>query len=244
MAVEPRTKKRGRTAGFDGIQPMLSNETLLKLVETATTLPAAEYTREKMLDYFDRFNLTEKSDLVIKEFDKLVDFAATGEPSSAGPWAGTPPPTRFERFQAQNAVKALNEVTEQQVLFEYAISDKTEMIRGYSSQGKPLGEQRSEVFDKLLNAWLAENRMVSKQGVVYEADENGVIKKDSEGQPKRADADRLRQMIADKQQGLSAFISRQNGKVELSIKSYPYQAPQAAQKATPEQESEQGISQP
>ena len=113
---------------------------------------------------------------------------------------------------------------------DFAISDLAKLIRGFSADGKALNEALLNTLDKLLNAWFARNNLISKDSVIHEGNEQGEILKDAAGQPKKAQVERVKQLILDNKEGFKQFLEEKGIKAEIQQHKFPEQKP-AAQKA-------------
>lgn len=113
------------------------------------------------------------------------------------------------------------------IKMDYGISDEAEMKRIYSVNGQPVSEQMQDNCDKLLNGWLASHDKITRNGIIYQANEKGEPKM-NQGQPVKANVDELRALFSDPNAGFVKSLAK-NG-MEFSIQEHPYpkSAPAAA----------------
>lgn len=78
-----------------------------------------------------------------------------------------------------------------------------------------LDEQTVAALDKLFNAWLALNGLVSKGGVLYLADNFGNILCDEQKRQKKADPQQFRALIADPDKGFQAYTAKKGMNISL-----------------------------
>ncbi len=94
---------------------------------------------------------------------------------------------------------------------------------GYLVEPKPLSDEIVAAMDKLFNAWLAENSLISKGGVIYEGDKNGNIKQNKQNEPIKADPIMLRQKInSNDADGFAHYVQHHNKAVHLTIRLQEY----------------------
>ncbi|MFC3909100.1 hypothetical protein ACFORL_08435 [Legionella dresdenensis] len=145
----------------------------------------------------------------------------------SNPWEGEMPNrSGFENLQrnvSQDSAKAIiDELAGKSVKIDYAIETNfAQLVRGFSSEGAPLDPALQKKLDYLLNAWLAEKQVVNDESVLYQADSKGQTVTDKAGKPSRADAERIRQLIEDKQEGLAKFYADRGVKVQMQQRPFP-----------------------
>jgi hypothetical protein len=174
---------------------------------------------------------------VVAEVAQLRDYASFLERVRGNPWLGnTMKPvgkdTDFHNFQEYLANKAGSVIHEKNLVMDCAISDNAEFIRGYTSDGQPLGDVTTDALDKLFNAWLATQRIetadgqvidfISKDGFIYKA-VNGEIIQDMQGTPVKVDPNEFRVLLSEQATGFEAFVRKNNKDVEhVAIHLHPY----------------------
>ncbi|STX50237.1 Dot/Icm secretion system substrate [Legionella busanensis] len=224
-----------------------NKDAILKALEVASLSPeAAKYLCERLSETFSKVKI-EASNEVWERVRQFAENVSIRYGKSSDPWTGRPDDikTDFENAQHNMAVALLDEVSpslaDGQLNMDFAISDDAQLLRAFSLNEKPLDAKTATAMDTLFNSWLAENEMVSQDSVIYEADRNGRIKEDKNGQPTKANAERVRQLIADRDNGFAPFLNdkfkahtpHQNLKASVQQHAYPEQAPVVEQPAEP-----------
>ena len=95
--------------------------------------------------------------------------------------------------------------------------------------GIDLDDKNVAEMDTLFNAWLATNQLISKDGNIYEATEDGQIKLDQSGKPVRLEANAIREQIGNQTSGFEQFMQKMNDSVQITIQQQPYPEQPAAQ---------------
>ncbi len=146
----------------------------------------------------------------VKEFAKYTEFKLR---SSNEPWLGQiRDSSDYKNMQAEAALSAahsldsMNLGTTNSVAFEFAFSDKSEFLRGYSADSQSLTGESLKSMDTLFNAFLAENNMVSDGSVLYESNEQGKPKLDAQGNKIKVDAQTARDVINDPEKGYVKYM--------------------------------------
>ena len=175
---------------------------------------------------------------VIQEVLKLLDYAVFLANLRSNPWAlgelqaPVTEATDFDYFQIYLAHRAASQLEQKDITMDCAISDNSEFIRGYSSNGKPVDNQGSDSVDKLLNAWLAamkfqneggqEYNLISKDGVIYKAHKATILENEA-GEPLRVSPPVFKSVLALDNGGLEEFVKKHNHSVEsIKIQQHPY----------------------
>jgi hypothetical protein len=173
-------------------------DAISKCMNLATTAEAAEYLKNSANEIYLKAGLS-KDEAIKNVLDILTaheDYIKLAT-DHRNTWAGKPPTTVFEKRQedlAAQASKILGErVTD--VKLDFALSDDSQLLRGYSSNGEPLDESSVAAMDKLFNAMLAEHQMISKGGTIYQGTKNGEIETDKNGELKKADPQEVKAKI-------------------------------------------------
>lgn len=186
-------------------------DTLTKCMDVATTPEAAQYF---LAGYEECVKAAKKSgeEVVQKILGTIRGFVEFVVGKSAGDyWSGKEPPTAFQKYQQTLAANATQALGEKHIILDFSVSDQSELMRGYSTDDGTLDEKGTDAMDKLFNAWLTENHMISKGGVIYEGTKNGEVKQDNDGNPVRANPDLLREKVGDDKHGFEQYVSK-NGK--------------------------------
>lgn len=188
---------------------MPTEKVLLDIAEVAGTAEAADYyeaqlerilVKEKLLGTWGE---TLNS---VKEFARCTKNKFL---SSAQIWRGESPDSGFMNMQTAEVTKSLKDITvagteaEEPVTFHFSISDQAELLRGYFLGDALIDEPLVAHYDVLLNAYLAGEKVVSLDGVLYECTANGEIKQDAKGNDLRANPERARELLGE---GFEAYL--------------------------------------
>lgn len=174
---------------------------------------------------------------VIQEVVKLLDYAKFIVTLRGNPWVlgDTILPmsaeTDFDYFQIYLAHGAATQLQVKDVTLDCAISDESNFIRGYSSDGKPLDNKTVDSLDKLFNSWLATMKFESNDGATYNLiSKDGAIFKatkatiwlDNQGEPVRVDPEEFKSLLDRKNNGLEAYIQEQNKDIGITIQQHEF----------------------
>ncbi|WP_133131156.1 hypothetical protein [Legionella yabuuchiae] len=196
--------------------PVPSSDSVRKCVEIITNADAAEELVTTLKQQLEKAKLTSKfSDLIehAQQFAEYVRLKST----QGDPWSGTLADfTGFQQYQTALAEISAKQLSHEKITFDVAISNDAEILRGYSSEGQPVGDEESEELDRLYNGWLAEKGMLTRNGIIYEATNDGRIKADTSGREKRADAEKIRRLITDPKEGFSVYVQEKNKAIQIT----------------------------
>ncbi|GGI93404.1 hypothetical protein [Legionella impletisoli] len=196
--------------------PVPSSDSVRKCVEIITNPDAAEELVITLRQQLEKAKLASKFSELIEHAEQFADFVRL-KSTQGDPWSGSLAEfTGFQQYQAALAELSIKELKHEDITFDVAISDGAEILRGYSTNGDPLSDEESEELDKLYNAWLAEKGMLTKDGIIYEATQDGRIKEEASGQAKRADAEKIRQLISDSKEGFSAYVKSKSSTTQIT----------------------------
>jgi len=221
------------------------DEILSAMKVAETSVEGAEYLFSRFKKILTEAKILDKSQDMLEVVKNFVDFVRFKLTAREQPWAGQiVKTTDFKNMQenigydaAKKLESLLNERQQQDIKLDIAISDSAQLLRGYSAAGKPLDAKTLEFFDKLFNAWLADKGIVSKDSILYEANEYGEIKTDLQGQQIRAQTDEIKQLISDKEVGFEKYL--ENKGIEISSQQHVY--PDAKNEAKKQQEVQQAL---
>ncbi|MCC5791487.1 MAG: hypothetical protein JJT82_02600 [Legionellaceae bacterium] len=187
-----------------------------------------------------------------KVVQKMRDFLEDG-----ARFDGQDPPTPFQAFQHARQVSSIDDLQtvaseQQQVRMLCQVDEDAKMLRAYFLDGQLLkndseqGKQQIQKMDALVQAWMAENNIFYKNSVLYQADDNGKIQQDSQGQDIRLDAQDFMKKIEAPEGGLQAYLHASGLNAAVDSRTAPdpavqhtastgqSAAPSAAQAALPE----------
>ena len=229
----PLVRDRGGKAGT-----LPDAEAITQAMQLSTTAEAATYLYEEFEQLIAKAKLlTQEAVIRVKDILKIhADNVGLAAQDNGNVWAGKPPSTNFKKFQdelVKDASKFINEQAAKDINLDFAVSNNSELLRGYSSNNEPLDPKTVDAMDSLFNAWLAEKMMICKDGVIYEGvyDKEGQlkIKQDASDNPGsegvRANAVNLRQMITSAD-GFQQYVHQHNksAKIVIQERDYPGQA--------------------
>ena len=203
-------------------------EALLDAMSVAeTSVEAAEYLATQFKEVLTKAKMLDKYADILQKVEDFAQYTKFKLLSNSQPWAGqTFSSTDFNNMQANIAIDAAKNLenmhigTENNVVFDFAINNQSEFLRGYSTEGKALNNKSVESMDKLFSAWLAENNLISKDSSLYKSDKNGKIVSE-EGQNIKANAEEVKALISDPEKGFEKYLSSKGIQVTTQQQQYP-----------------------
>lgn len=223
-----------RKVGYKG--PLPSPESLNKAVAVASNqLETLQYLATNLYKSLEKSRLVKDCEQLINEVDKLVANAQFNEDNQVNAWLGNVKKvlaanniSDFASFHHFLASLSAAKLDQQSVVLDCAVSDASEFIRGYSNEeGNALDGDELQAMDTLFNAWLADNGMLSKGGVIYQATASGDIAQDKKGNELLVPAEKLRTLL-DKTTEYADFVQKNNKAVQVLVRVHPFDAPTAA----------------
>ena len=207
---------------------------------------SADYLLTRLIEKLRSVGLLDKAHDLVEKVREFVDIVQQQHNLRGEPWSAdlACERTDFQNLQAklaQEARESLTATISEPMKMDFALSDMSQFLRGYSVDGKPLDPALLDSCDKLFNAWLAENNLLSKQGDIYEITDDGKIRLDENGLPVKADPAKFKQLFTDPAKGFQAYLAKKS--IQLTIQEHPYpeEKPKAAQtikqKETPQASS-------
>ena len=201
---------------------------LNKAIEVAgNQIETLAYFATNLQESLIKGGLVKECKQLLEEVKKLVDNAQFREDNKGNPWLGDVAQipvineTDFNLFQKFLATTSATELKEDKVILDCALSDSAEFLRAYSNEKGEL----LDAIDTLFNAWLAENNMISKGGVIYAGTAQGDILEDKKGNPVAVPAEKLRAMLNTGE--FAQFVQKNNPAVQVNVRLHQYEAPQA-----------------
>lgn len=85
----------------------------------------------------------------------------------------------------------------------------------------PVDEQTTEALDKIFNAWLAANKIISHNGKLYQSDDQGQILYDAKNNPITVIPEQFKLLIVDPIKGIDAYATQQGIHIHPVIRDYP-----------------------
>lgn len=217
-----------------------SAERLIQCMQLATTAEASTYLYQQATKIFAKMRDQAPVQQVIDNLKLQADTATLVEENKdAGIWSGKPRAPDFAVLQSGLSSKAAAVITEMMgsrttnVTFDYAVGAAAQFLRGYSKDGLPLPDEVVAELDTLFSSWLSENNMISKGGVIYQADENGQIKKDAKGNPAVVDVDKLRERISNNADGFERYVEKNSKTIQLKAQEQAYPEAEKKEEVTP-----------
>lgn len=197
-----------------------NSDAITKCMNLSTTTEAAEYLEKSANEIYNKAGLSDDPGIkkVLEILVQHKDYIRLAT-DNRNTWLGKPPTTVFEKRQDDLAAQASKLMGEKaaSVRLDFALSEDSQLLRGYLSNGEPLDESRIAAMDKLFNACLAnrdENyRMITKDGIIYKGTVKGDIEKDENGQDKKADPKEIRAAI----QGFEQYVQRTNKSAHITV---------------------------
>lgn len=192
-----------------------------------TSIEAAQYFAGRVKQIFSKAKLPDNvvKEVIekVEEYARLVSFKLT---TGSHLWSGQPTESSdFNNMQkniAEEAASKAIDLINGNLRLDIAINNSAQLLRGYSVEGKALDANVVDSLDKLFNAWLAGKGVISKGSTLYEATENGEIKKGSQGKEIKADAERIKSLLNDKDQGFAQFLDKKGIKdITIQQQEYP-----------------------
>jgi hypothetical protein len=211
---------------------MPSPEAIFKCMRVATTPESANYLYQRAEQEFKKQKILDKTEPLLEALAKFAQYVQFKHDYTGNIWGGDKRGTEmtdFQKWQAELARITSADLSNVSALLDYAVSDASQLIRGYSDNGTPLDKQTSEAMDVVFNAWLATKNYISKDGIVFQSTESGEIQKDKAGNPIKANPAELRAAIKDLQDGFKSYAEDKNSTLDVTVKEHPYTAPKKAQ---------------
>lgn len=200
-------------------------QSIKKAIEVANMPEVAEYLHEQLKEIAAQLKLTDQIPTLLSDLKKYADRVAKAVGHKGDIWGGEfQAVSKFQNYQRALATQAAENIGTDHITMHYAIDEENaHFIRGYQGiDGNPPPESTVNSMDTLFNAWLADNDMISRDGIIYEADEQGHIKKDETQGEVKAKADKIKQII----EKLPAYVKNNNQSVEMEMKKHPFKAEQ------------------
>lgn len=207
---------------------------LIKAMKVAEhSAEAAEYLGDRFTDILVANKMEEQCKEMLAQVKDFVQYVKFKEAATAQPWSGeVASSTDFQNMQANIATDTSNKLqgiiaATDNLKLDLAINDNAELLRGYSGNGEAMDPETVVALDKLFNAWLAQQNLVTKNSTIYEVNDQGEIKTDAKGNARKANPERVKALIADRQQGLVSYLAKKG--ITMVAQQHPYPTPQVEQ---------------
>lgn len=194
-----------------------NSDDISKCMAVATKPEAAEYCYARVTEVFKAAKKLDKSIVssVMETVSDYVDYVILAH-SGGNEWAGKSPPSAFQNYQEGLATIAAKIIHDKKVELDYAISDDSQFLRGYTSDGNALDDESASAMDKSFNAWLASNELYSKGGFIYKSPADGQMDME-EDDPVKVNADEFRELIQDPNKGFEQYMRKTNKSVQMTM---------------------------
>lgn len=190
------------------------------------TPEAAKYFSEQAEKCMARAGLLNKSQDLLSQIQKYAESVHLQSENNTSPWTGEINlPTSFQSLHQNLAANAASEIDKKEIIFHFAMSDESQIIRGYSSDNEPATEKTVNAMDTLFNAWLAKNGLFSQEGFIYMSDSNGEILKDENGKPVKVEPEQFEKMLEDRKNGFEQYVHQNNDSVQVKTEQHPFSSP-------------------
>lgn len=203
------------------------------------TPTGAQYVHTVFSQLVDRYDL-ETSKALLNQIGKYAEMTAVKYAGRTdGPWDGGKTPTSFDNYQEDRAAKAISllQSLQEVINMPFAVSDVSQFIRGWNSQGG-LSDQIKEALDDLFKYWLYQKNepplVIDDHSTICEGDKRGRARVEN-GQHKKADAQAMREAI---REGFKAFMGENGIQVHTKQNPFPAEKVDASLKAPAVQQAE------
>lgn len=217
--------------------PLNLKEALLDAMKVAeTSIEGAEYLATRFKTLLKETKMIDKYKDILQKVEDFAKYTTFKLGSSANPWLGQiNTSSNYKNMQAGialDAAKALQNISVQNITFDYAVNEQSQFLRLYSQDGQTLDPKTLESTDKLFNAFLAENNIVSQGSVLYQSTDHGQIKLDAAGNKARVDAQKFKDLISDPDKGFQKYMAKKGISLISQEQQYPSAQKDAQAKRT------------
>lgn len=218
-----------------------NKDALYMAMEIAVTQEAADY-------LCDRFKAVAEAAGVFEEcsdiYNGLLEFRRNiylqreiqGEPWSGRANIGD----GFFNLQTNSAKRAAKEIStavDDTIQVDFAISDDSQVLRGYAAHGEALDSGTTRNIDTLFNSYLAlsDARVITKDSILYKADAQGNVILNENGEPVKANVFEVNDII---DKGLQEYFNNYGLEVDINKRPFPTEKPIVTPKAIEKVEPE------
>jgi hypothetical protein len=213
-----------------------SKSDIISAISICSTADGAEYLHRRVSDLYERSREVNPEAaaqllLILETNYKNKQSIASG---TGMVWEGRDFGSDFELVQRQVALDALKSLKAQSMSVDckIAISPDSEIVRSYANNGRGLDESKVSALDNLLNAFLSEHHMLTKDGVVYEKAKGNI--KLINGEPVRANVNDIKNALLDPTKAaFAAYVKSHAKSVDFKVTEAEY--PAKLKEATPVQ---------
>ncbi len=212
-----------------------------------------EMVKSKIIEIGKEFKCEEELEVVLTAVNDTLSMAEYVKkvlaPLYIKCWNGTITPAErdmlmpgYFNYQDLLAQKKLQEIDEsvladkmKNVVMVYDVTDKSEFVRAYMSNGKQLDINNSEdkkiidLLDQCFHSWLVFNQMSSQDGVIF-----NTSKLDKKGNyVEKAKPENIVNLLNHPERGLDVSVKKQGRELEINVQRFN-QKPEAAYDARAE----------
>lgn len=212
---------------------VVGSEAFKRMFDLCCSKEVAQYMYDQTEAYLKRAGIFESEPYqqILVCLRDLVEYQTLAE-DSGKIWQGEPASTAFQNVQFQKAVAFLDKLdASKPIQFDFAVGDQAELVGVFTVDGQPLNAATETGMTNLLLAWLSQNQLLNKDGVIYEATASGDIRQ-RDGQEVIANPGALRQQILDEKTGLAAYVQQKNKEVQLTLEPHNYAESQVTTEPT------------
>ena len=176
-------------------------------VKLASTEPAIDYLHERFAALISKnVAMTSKYKDVLAEIANYATVIRLQSQVDTDPlWRGDTKAavlTKFRTYQESRAKEAFKflagALPEGAVIdFDFAMNHAAELLQAFSMEGSPLLPKLADNLNLVFSDWLTSNHNICDNGVVYQSDETGTIKKNEAGEA----------LIVDSEEYIARFTS-------------------------------------
>ncbi len=155
----------------------LNSENLSKCFNLLSNIELVNYFEQQ----FEKLKFSEEVSQSVKEYVKIVknmNLPNKNRDIQNNIWDGNAiVDNKFNKYYA-NTAEELSTIFNKQtkeIDMQFAMNDDAEFLRGYVQENDELTEEEITALDSQLIAWLADEQLISKGGVIYELPENSTV---------------------------------------------------------------------
>lgn len=194
-----------------------------------SSIEASAYVVPALTKVLDKAKILklERSQNLLKVARDLEDFVRLKLTATGQPWAAIPGEAPGDKTVHENlaieAADRLTKILKGDLKLDIAISDHSEILRGYT-----LGDTLPEAgivkeIDTLFNSWLVKNNMSSRNSTLLEADDACKIRIDINGNPVLVNVEKMKNLINDPHKGFASYMADKKLNIAIQQHEYPTQ---------------------
>lgn len=213
----------------------LSAEYLLRMIESKVNATKDPKKYQSMLDNVRDYAVERKRQ---DSRDSAMTLQSEAEVRS--------PFQVLQQNTAKDAVATLGKLTQSDtpVKMGYGINDESQVKRFYTQEDKRLSAEAAKAADEILNAFLSEHNMITRDGVIYDYDpEKNDVATNDQGVPVRANREEIVKVISNPPtspdhdpefKNFDKYVAEiSQDKIEIETKEYAYPVQKPAVEVKP-----------